>query len=65
MCFSVDFAKFLRTPFLQNISGRLLLHTKCKDLKKTGRKFQHAQYTKVLIPAQRSLSSDWPILNFC
>ena len=24
-CFSVNFAKFLRTPFLQNISGRLLL----------------------------------------
>ena len=25
-CFPVNFAKFLRTPFLQNISGRLLLH---------------------------------------
>ena len=25
-CFPVSFAKFLRTPFLQNISGRLLLH---------------------------------------
>ena len=25
MCFPVNFAKFLRTPFLQNISGRLLL----------------------------------------
>ena len=24
-CFPVNFAKFLRTPFLQNISGRLLL----------------------------------------
>ena len=24
-CFLVDFAKFLRTPFLQNTSGRLLL----------------------------------------
>ena len=24
-CFSVDFVKFLRTPFLQNTSGRLLL----------------------------------------
>ena len=24
-CFSVNFAKFLRTPFLQNTSGRLLL----------------------------------------
>ena len=25
-CFPVSFAKFLRTPFLQNPSGRLLLH---------------------------------------
>ena len=25
-CFTVNFAKFLRTPFLQNTSGRLLLH---------------------------------------
>ena len=25
MCFPVNFEKFLRTPFLQNISGRLLL----------------------------------------
>ena len=24
-CFPVNFAKFLRTPFLQNTSGRLLL----------------------------------------
>ena len=61
----MDFAKFLRTPFLQNISGRLLLHTKCKDLKKTGLKFPHARYIKVPIPAQRSPSSDWSILNFC
>ena len=25
-CFPVDFAKFLRTPFLQNTSGQLLLY---------------------------------------
>ena len=25
-CFPVNFAKFIRTPFLQNISGRLLLY---------------------------------------
>ena len=25
-CFPVNFAKFLRTPFLQNISGRLILN---------------------------------------
>ena len=27
-CFSVNFVKFLRTPFLQNTSGRLLLQRK-------------------------------------
>ena len=27
--FSVNFTKFLRTPFLQNTSGQLLLHLKC------------------------------------
>ena len=27
-CFSVHFVKFLRIPFLQNTSGRLLLHRK-------------------------------------
>ena len=25
-CFPINVAKFLRTPFLQNTSGRLLLH---------------------------------------
>ena len=28
-CFSVNFAKFLRTPFLQSASGRLLLTAWC------------------------------------
>ena len=28
-CFSMNFAKFLRTPFLQNTSGRLLLWMIC------------------------------------
>ena len=27
LCFPVNFAKFLRTPFLQNTPGRLLLKT--------------------------------------
>ena len=26
MCFPVSFVKFVRTPFLQNLSGRLLIH---------------------------------------
>ena len=28
-CFPMNFAKFLRTPFLQNTSGRLLLSSLC------------------------------------
>ena len=30
-CFPVNFAKFLRTPFLQNASGRLLLQYLSKE----------------------------------
>ena len=32
-CFSVNFVKFLRTPFLQNTSGRLLGDTLRRSLK--------------------------------
>ena len=32
-CFPVNFAKFLRTPFLQNTSGRLLLKIFCVSRK--------------------------------
>ena len=32
-CFPVNFVKFLRTPFLQNISGRQLPKIKCSELK--------------------------------
>ena len=32
-CFPVNFVKFLRTPFLQNISGRLLLDSKVTGLR--------------------------------
>ena len=32
-CFPVDFVKFLRTPFLQNTSGRLLLYMQSKSNK--------------------------------
>ena len=31
-CFPINFVKFLRTPFLQNTSGRLLLHVLKKYL---------------------------------
>ena len=30
-CFSMNFAEFPRTPFLQNTSGRLLLEISIKD----------------------------------
>ena len=33
-CFPVNFVKFLRTPFLQNTSGRLLLHVVIHVVKK-------------------------------
>ena len=35
--FPVNFTKFLRTPFLQNTSGRLLLYCGHAELKYTGR----------------------------
>ena len=35
-CFPVNFAKFLRTPFLQNTSGRLVLLVKDWDLNTPG-----------------------------
>ena len=34
-CFPVDFAKFLRTPFVQNTSGRLLLWTTASETSNT------------------------------
>ena len=42
-CFPVNFPKFLRTPFLQNISGRLLLNA----VKLVPVKFQKQQYTPI------------------
>ena len=41
-CFSVNFAKFLRTPFFQNTSGRLLF----KELLKCSRKLVPFRATK-------------------
>ena len=35
-CFSVNFAKFLRKPFLQNTSGRLLLCSAMSDVQDLG-----------------------------
>ena len=37
-CFPVNFAKVLRTPISQNISGRLLLYCSDKDLELLARK---------------------------
>ena len=36
-CFPINFAKFLRTPFLQNTSGRLLLNIRRYFMHLTGR----------------------------
>ena len=45
-CFPVNFVKFLRTHFLQNTSGRLLLHIKQHFLWK--KLLQHLLLTKYL-----------------
>ena len=47
-CFPVNFAKFLRTPFLQNTSGRLLLPVKLCIVIEC-RKFQTKLFT-LMIP---------------
>ena len=39
--FSCEFAKFLRTYFLQNTSGRLLLYTRRRPLKEQCRRMKH------------------------
>ena len=45
-CFPVNFVKFLRTPFLQNTSGRLLLHLI----------IHHSQSTIIVLVIKRSWS---------
>ena len=39
-CFPVKFAKFLRTPFLQNTSRRLVLNNKCCNYKLEVKKYR-------------------------
>ena len=46
-CSSVNFAKFLRTPFLQSTSGRLLLHVKA------------TKNTLIITSIYNILSKDW------
>ena len=46
-CFPVNFAKFLRTPFLQNTSGRLLLE-KSLPLQKLGKQSMELQIPYIL-----------------
>ena len=45
-CFSVNFVKFLRAPFLQNNSGRLLLAWKCLQNHKS---FFFQRYTFIFL----------------
>ena len=49
ICFTVNFAKCLRTPFLRNTSGRLLLKTHMITTSFTKRYFQYSHYYKVSI----------------
>ena len=53
-CFPVNFAKFLRTPFLQNTSGRLLLYFVSLNvipLYKSSCKYQH-RLSFIVTPSQ-------------
>ena len=43
MCFPVNFAKFLRIPFLENTSGRLLLYLKEIKCQEKRRKKDHCK----------------------
>ena len=56
-CFPVKFVKFLRTPFLQNTSRRLLLTIVSDDLTKTKRRTQCTKFgirCKIRYPLLRS-----------
>ena len=46
-CFSVKFEKFLRTPFLKNNSGRLLLIRFCENSAKESYIYGHVWDTKI------------------
>ena len=48
-CFPVNFAKFLRTPFLQNTFGRLLLSVLTKD--RQGKQVSLKEAWNVIIPS--------------
>ena len=48
-CFPVNFAKFLRTPFLQNTFGRLLLSVLTKD--RQGKQVSLKEARNVIIPS--------------
>ena len=42
-CFPVNFAKFLRIPFLQNISGRLLLEPETQHNRLSSQEWRNCQ----------------------
>ena len=58
-CFPVNFPKFLRTPFLQNISGRLLLNA----VKLVPVKFQKQQYTPIPNKAKQNSKISYYLLH--
>ena len=47
-CFPVNFARFLRTPFLQNTSGRLLLYIETSQMIFTAIDFTGSYKTETL-----------------
>ena len=55
-CFPVNFAKFLRTPLLQNTSGRLLLHVKIYNA--------HKMYVHLTLYKQIILNFIWSIYSY-
>ena len=66
MCVPVNFAKFWRTPFLQNTSGRLLLNTdniwKKKKWLKMSTYFRLEEFSntsKILAQRKVSIASNW------
>ena len=57
---SLDFAKFLRTPFVQNISGRLLPWTTASETSNT----KYLELIKRRLKVQEKNMSCESILNF-
>ena len=60
-CFSVNFEKFLRTPFLQNTSRWLLLD---RGSRKLSLDYQDLTYTSLMYIRITSVSENWQLLHY-